>query len=725
MARRARKAHSPSSSESEQSDQESPGDINDAALLFADNEHSPEYYIRQLQDFDETVYNQEDYGKGTTALLDRIEEKFCCFIRKDPNNEYRRISIPILYNFLEWALNLRRGMNDRRLPGIKCKSSLDTFWKAFRLVYERSTTNKIGNQMNRRMHRVIRRLAKKYKLSIKGREKPPMDVEGLAKVVETTVSTTKKKFGHDRHRIELGLFLQLAGLTTNRPQAILDLRYRHIQVSLLRDPQGGPHRIVIEFTFEFTKEWLGAKDANTYILPDIIFDPSLVLSPHVFLLGLLFADRAFDRVDGEEVLVSANQLPQLRIRDQCNELRLQLDPMMDDVPVFRMSERSLNGIGISPCNALPYSTIEPWVKRMGVITGIKQVTRPYSLRYGAGSALDSSGEYCVLIEGFKGLIISSLCQRIPKNLPAIIRGLDPEEDIMRAVCRMSRTIDPDRPQELTTEQPTSVNQLPEIAAVSRQSDDIARSLGRPLSQNKGTPAYETYRKLNQELVGAKKRAHDALLLQIQSKYDREQPMLEIKRQLSGIEPADSGKKPLECSTEVPIPQQRLIKSLLTLPRTTLEEEMARRTEAIDAVAAYCQFEEGDTCRLPRNRRTENRVVETEVVDDKRLKSGDEAVFSQPETPFKSALRSVVKDHRPLFCFIWLGRRETNSNISLTDVTKHIKRKHLGNLTPSTIITCNICDEKFSEPMHLQRHAFDLHKTLTGPLVQLDSCVGAR
>jgi hypothetical protein len=108
---------------------------------------------------------------------------------------------------------------------------------------------------------VIRRLAKKHKLSLKGRDKPPLDVKDLAKVVETTISTTEKKFGHGRHRIELGLFLQLAGLTTNRPQAILNLRYRHIQVSLLRDPHGGPHRIVIEFTFEFTKEWLGAKEA--------------------------------------------------------------------------------------------------------------------------------------------------------------------------------------------------------------------------------------------------------------------------------------------------------------------------------------------------------------------------------------------------------------------------------------------------------------------------------
>lgn len=48
----------------------------DAALLFADNEHPPEYYIQQLSTFDEAIYTQEDYGKGTTNLLDRVEEKW-------------------------------------------------------------------------------------------------------------------------------------------------------------------------------------------------------------------------------------------------------------------------------------------------------------------------------------------------------------------------------------------------------------------------------------------------------------------------------------------------------------------------------------------------------------------------------------------------------------------------------------------------------------------------
>lgn len=58
-----------------------------------------------------------------------------------------------------------------------------------------------------------------------------------------------------------------------------------------------------------------------------------------------------------------------------------------------MSERTLQGISISPDKPLPYTTIEPWVKKTGVITGFPQVTRPYSSRYGAGAALDSSGAF--------------------------------------------------------------------------------------------------------------------------------------------------------------------------------------------------------------------------------------------------------------------------------------------------------------------------------------------
>lgn len=95
MARRQRKTVDPLSDDSDSSERESTEDgqydtdltepedegsqdkdASDAALLFADNEHPPEYYIQQLANFDETDYTKEDYGKGTTTLLNRVEEKW-------------------------------------------------------------------------------------------------------------------------------------------------------------------------------------------------------------------------------------------------------------------------------------------------------------------------------------------------------------------------------------------------------------------------------------------------------------------------------------------------------------------------------------------------------------------------------------------------------------------------------------------------------------------------
>ncbi|KAJ5158886.1 uncharacterized protein N7500_008537 [Penicillium coprophilum] len=213
-----------------------------------------------------------------------------------------------------------------------------------------------------------------YKLSRKGREKSTIFVEDLTMVVETAISTTKKKFGYSRYRIELCLFL-----------------------------------ILIEFKFEYTKGFLGSKDKNIYILLEIIFDPSLVLSPYIFLLGLLFADCAFKRVNSEEVLISVGQLPRLYIRDRYNELPLLLDLALDDILVFR-------------------------------------------LRYRARKALDNSG---AISDSLRNLIIYHADSRtflkyyldrwINKNLPTIIRGLNLDNDIIYIACRISRTINPNRP----------------------------------------------------------------------------------------------------------------------------------------------------------------------------------------------------------------------------------------------------------------------------------------
>jgi hypothetical protein len=143
----------------------------DIAWLLKDNQHPPEYYVRLEENLDETEFTKEDYSPGTTLLLDRIEEQWYQYIdyitgkdvknienpkkkKKDPKKMYSNISLRRLNAFFDWLLNQRRGKGGRRRQGTKRTSSLGTYWKVYRLAYERATGDKINGAMNRGMHKV-------------------------------------------------------------------------------------------------------------------------------------------------------------------------------------------------------------------------------------------------------------------------------------------------------------------------------------------------------------------------------------------------------------------------------------------------------------------------------------------------------------------------------------------------------------------------------------------
>ncbi|KAF8849761.1 hypothetical protein BDZ45DRAFT_809712 [Acephala macrosclerotiorum] len=65
------------------------------------------------------------------------------------------ISRRTLKTFFEWMLNQRQEKSERRLAGIQSASTLGTYWKVFRLVYERATGEKIEGKMNRHMHKLF------------------------------------------------------------------------------------------------------------------------------------------------------------------------------------------------------------------------------------------------------------------------------------------------------------------------------------------------------------------------------------------------------------------------------------------------------------------------------------------------------------------------------------------------------------------------------------------
>lgn len=276
--------------------------------------------------------------------------------------------------------------------------------------------------------------------------------------------------------------------------------------------------------------------SNTFPIPEVIYDPSLIFSPHIVLCGLMFDDKAFAAPN----LMSPEQLSILEIEPGCNQLSLPLKPEMDDVPVFRSVMKTMYGWAISPSKPLTYSVVRSSMRRLGQITGFKQVTRPYALRYGAGKAFNENGQYLlynesvVILTGCTGNVSEALQnlmmqhadirtflrhylhRRVTADTAAIVRGLEPQESVMRSACNMSRWIDPDRPWGLTSEQAESVNNDPIIRSLIQDRERLRRRLKSTASK------HPKYQELNRRIASERERLRAALLVEIQEKYERDQ-----------------------------------------------------------------------------------------------------------------------------------------------------------------------------------------------------------
>ena len=88
-----------------------------------------------------------------------------------------------------------------------------------------------------------------------------MTIDNPKEQIKTTLSTTRKSFKLGELLILAVLFLLLLAPAGARPTSILRLRFGDIRLALGRDPEGGPHKLLIRFTLAFTKTYLGTKDA--------------------------------------------------------------------------------------------------------------------------------------------------------------------------------------------------------------------------------------------------------------------------------------------------------------------------------------------------------------------------------------------------------------------------------------------------------------------------------
>ena len=157
-------------------------------------------------------------------------------------------------------------------------STLQTYWNVFCLVRKKETGSlEIDPLVKSQMHgvsehlltsalankqQVRQRLAIKHGLRTETKKKPIMRAEDEFELLKTLYLSTEMNFNHERHRVQLALIMQLAGITGNRPAALLAVCYGHVKVTLLPDPQGGERpRVLVEIAYKYTKGYLGEKDS--------------------------------------------------------------------------------------------------------------------------------------------------------------------------------------------------------------------------------------------------------------------------------------------------------------------------------------------------------------------------------------------------------------------------------------------------------------------------------
>ncbi|KAI1913309.1 hypothetical protein LOZ12_002725 [Ophidiomyces ophidiicola] len=343
----------------------------------------------------EKEHSSEHYLEEKVNLNPSSLQQYCKFVKWNPAEAYDALTIQSLERFSQLGL-----------------------------VYKCEANKKIDEMIIRQAQDLLKLIADEKLLSRQKREKATMYVQDLVE------------------------YCRLAGYTGNRPEALLNLRYRHLQLTLVRDPGSEHPRLVIELTAEFTKGFLGMKDANTFPLPEVIYDPTLILSPHVLLLGMLFHIKAFQspNIDCPENLYSLNVLPGL------NEQRLPLREELANKYVFCEAIQQGEVVRLALDLKYSYGKLKYRMKKGGEITGFFQIVKPYVLRNGAAKAYNKSPD---VSEPLQNLILQHsridtllkhyLDRNITADVLSIYRGLEPQKAIMDMLCSMSRSIDPRRP----------------------------------------------------------------------------------------------------------------------------------------------------------------------------------------------------------------------------------------------------------------------------------------
>ncbi|KAG8352411.1 hypothetical protein FVEN_g9623 [Fusarium venenatum] len=676
-------------------------ELDDAPCLLGGSNLPPEFFLRMQDDFKEEDADDTAYADGTTRQLDAIERRwntYCKYTKQDPKYCMQHISLSKINAFFHWLFAQKTGVKERRLPGKDLPIPSSSTGRSFDL-----------------MRRVLRKLVVDHGLTGERRENRCMTIEDLERQAETTISTTRQRFHLGEHRIYALLFLLLIAPSGSRPRALLFLRFGDLELSLARDPQGGPHRILIRFRLRFTKTFLGEKETNVLTLPETIFDSSLLLSPHTLLLGLLFHHNAFDA----PTLTSPEHLSKLDIHPDEHELPLPLKQSMNDTFVFRRATKTgMNAYVLSANEQVTYNMISSWTKKLGELAGFGVVVILYTLRYNAGNEFDQCSN---ISDGLRNLMLQHANSRtfekhylgrvVPVDTMAVVSHKEQQKALMRQACSIGYSASKRRPTHLTAEQSASINNDPKIQDLLRQRERLI------CKGNKSDKNRLRLKNISKYIQSEKARLRRKRKDQIRKTWSREQAVTDIERQLAGrafeeppVSPPDGDAHPA---------QKRLYEALTAPATNTVESEHRRRNNAILSVVSYCSVQEPPLPPMTRQKAVATRADTSDSHNDTTKDNASSALGDAITSVFIKSRTDRIRR-----CFLCVGRATTlqpsdpaipeliKPFYSPGDLSRHFKRRHLSNLQANEKLHCCLCDDTLDHKMHLQNHAETVHGTVS-------------
>lgn len=471
---------------------------------------------------------------------------------------------------------------------------------------------------------------------------------------------------------------------------------------------------------------------NKFALPEIIYDPTLVLSPHVFLLGMLFHIKAFK----DRTIDCPEKLYRLNVLKNKNEQRLPLRDDLADKFVFCEAVQQGEIVQLTHELRLSNDKVNYRMKKSGEITGFAQVAKPYVLRNGAAKAFNESRMclyfvffwfvfyshlFLILTRGYAAEVSDSLQnlmlqhstidtflkhyldRNITADVMSIYRGLEPQKAVMSLLCSMSRSIDPRRPWKLTTEESKSVNDLPPIKRLEKRRNYAKARRDSAAAGEQYELWDDRFCFASRELNNEKQQARAQLKRDKLDQFDKEQPVIDSERQLSGKVVDEEVKSVLERTEFMTSEHFTLVDAIMTLPGKSWDLEQQRRITAINAVTMYCGVEEGSAC-FPSQPAP---VIEAPAPIERPPCQAPESV--------QRAVRSVMTEKRPKICFLCLQntklrfRQRIHSYYTAGELTKHFERKHLKKFQR---LNCELCKVAGKTLADILDHAEEAHGTVT-------------